>query len=71
MELRLAWHERALLRLHLVICSACRTYRRQLLLIRRTLREGNGAIDDLARSAGLALSPGARARIERAVEERL
>ncbi len=70
MDRRLSVRERILLRIHLLLCGACRTYRRQLALIRRALRQGNQALDDLIALAGLTLSPEARERLRRAIDRR-
>jgi predicted anti-sigma-YlaC factor YlaD len=59
MDRDLCFMERLGLRLHLMICSACRAWRRQVLLIRRLLRSGT---DDAT------LTPMARQRILAALE---
>lgn len=71
MDRTLSLRERAALRFHLLVCSACRNYRRQLALIRQALREGAGTLDELTASAGLSLSAEARERLRRAIEQRL
>jgi hypothetical protein len=70
MDRRLSLRERFFLRIHLLLCGACRTYRRQLALIRRSLREGARTVDDLVESAGVGLSAEARERIARAIDRR-
>ena len=37
-ERRLNWHERLLLRLHLVLCDGCRNFRSQLAIMREAMR---------------------------------
>ena len=60
--------ERLSLRWHLLVSTACRRYRRQLLLLRNALRWLADQID--ARAAeGERLSPEARQRIRQAVRE--
>jgi hypothetical protein len=71
MDRRLSLRERIRLQLHLLICAACRNYRRQLLLIRRAMQEGTGMVDDLTEAAGLSLSPEARERVRQAIERHL
>ncbi len=70
LDRRLSLRERVLLRVHLLLCGACRTYRRQLALIRRSLREGTRTLDELVASAGLKLSAEARHRLEQAIARR-
>jgi predicted anti-sigma-YlaC factor YlaD len=61
--------EKVRLRVHLVICSACRRYRRQVDAIDRALQlaVGGDAVANLDDT--LALSDEARARMERALED--
>lgn len=40
---RAVWHRRLALVLHLLLCAACRAYRRQITAIDRLLRRGPGA----------------------------
>ncbi len=70
MDRDLSLRERCSLRFHLMICGMCRTYRRQLRLIRRLLRveAGAGEAGDAGGlSAELLLSAAARERIARAL----
>jgi hypothetical protein len=50
------------LRLHLLICSGCAEYRRQLYLIRRTMRRPSGSAP-AALQASPTLSPEARSKL--------
>jgi predicted anti-sigma-YlaC factor YlaD len=69
MDRKLSFMERLGLRLHLMICTACRAWRRQVLLIRRAMRSQ-------AREAGRApetdatLTAEARRRIRIAIQAR-
>lgn len=56
--------ERIRLRLHLCICELCARYRRQLLLIRVTLRHLGAARERPEERAGETLSDDARERIK-------
>lgn len=64
--------ERFAIRLHLVYCSACRRYRRQLRLLRDASRrlasewQNQLAADD---AASPSLSPEARERLKRALDQ--
>lgn len=58
----LTWRERWALRLHLLLCEACARFKRQAEFLRATARHGAGSL--------LGLSPAARARIERALNQR-
>jgi hypothetical protein len=67
MDEPLPFWSRLEIRLHLLYCSACRRYRRQLRLIREGLRQFlSGSIEE-ERPLGPLLSPAARDRIERAL----
>ncbi len=60
--------ERIRLRLHLFICELCARYRRQLLLIRETLRRLDAARERPERRAGETLSEDARERIRKSLQ---
>jgi hypothetical protein len=68
MDRRLSRRERFALGLHLLVCGMCRTYRRQLRLMRRLLRGQTNfdlRLKDIV--ATTSLSPEARQRISRAL----
>jgi anti-sigma factor RsiW len=70
MDRDLPFSERFAYKVHLLYCTACRRYIRQLRLIRDALRR---AVDRLAEVDGLpgaGLSPAARKRIARALRNR-
>lgn len=63
---RLSWRERIALRMHLLVCGACRTFANQMAFLRTAARRfGRGA--DAPES--LRLSPGARERIARRLRD--
>lgn len=64
MDRQLTRMERVGLRLHLIICSACRAWRRQLLFIRRAIRQRPQADEQIDGR----LSAEARQRIREALE---
>jgi hypothetical protein len=64
MDRRLSPGERFLLRVHLLICGMCRTYRRQLWLLRRLLRDQPDPSRDASETT---LSARARERIRLAI----
>ena len=53
------------LRLHVLICTWCERYRRQLIFIRRAIRQQPDRLMEQEPSAGL--SPDARERFKRAI----
>ena len=59
--------ERFAIRSHLVYCTACRRYRRQIAALRQALRLHVRQIQHLKPGGPLALPPDARARISRAL----
>ena len=59
--------ERFAIRSHLVYCTACRRYRRQIAALRQALRLHVRQIQHLKPGGPLALPPEARARISRAL----
>lgn len=63
----LNWRKRLGLRLHLMMCVACRRFERQVVVIRKGLRKlgRRGETDD-----GIGLPPEARARIRTVLAER-
>lgn len=71
MDRDLSLKERVSLRAHLLICSGCRAFRRQLATIRHALRGRMNAFDEAFETSGLRLSAEARNRIRRVLQERL
>lgn len=67
-ERPLGLRERWGLRLHLLICSYCRRFERQVALLRQALRELGRRAE--AEAAAVDLSPEARERIRTALAER-
>jgi hypothetical protein len=65
-DVRLSLTERLALRIHLAVCKNCSRFNRQLLEMRRLLRE-TPADDD----AAACLTPEARARIESELKKKL
>lgn len=61
----LPWPQRVAVTLHLSYCKACRRYRRQIRLIRETLREFVSDLESAEVLSGPALGPEARERIQR------
>ncbi len=59
--------ERFAIRSHLVYCTACRRYRRQIAALRQALRLHVRQIQHLKPGGPLALPPEARARISQAL----
>ncbi len=63
---RLSWRERLGVRLHLLVCDACRNFRRQMLFLRDATRRF--ALEQPDTDNRLRLSPGAIDRITRALK---
>ncbi len=64
---RLSWRERVALRMHLVVCDACRTFANQMAFLRTAARRfgrGTNATEPLR------LSPDARERIARKLRDK-
>jgi hypothetical protein len=66
-ERPLYWRERLALRLHLLMCDACRRFARQLVTIHKGLRRLGRDTDD---GGDVHLSPEARERIRSTLHER-
>ncbi len=67
LDRRLAWRERVALRMHLLVCDACRTFENQMAFLRTAARRfGRGA----DAPEPLRLSPGARERIARELRDK-
>lgn len=64
LERPMSWRQRLGMRLHLVLCAACRQFERQLLLLRSALRKSVSLVENDER---LRLSQHARQRIAEAV----
>jgi hypothetical protein len=61
LDRRLPWHQRILLRAHLLICDACTQFKRQMELLRAAAQRYAGE--------ELRLTPATRQRIERALRD--
>lgn len=72
MDRQLPFHHRLAYRIHLLYCTACRRYLKQLLGLRAAIRRVVGEITDPAAepSPGPSLSAKARGRISRALRDR-
>ncbi len=68
LDRRLSFGQRAALRLHLVVCKACRTYRKQITMIRCILSTFQEAGEPGEGAAIPRLSPEARRRIAEALD---
>jgi predicted anti-sigma-YlaC factor YlaD len=68
LDRRLPAGQRLLVAGHLLICSACRRFRRQLVTLTAFLRGALAAGRDDALAARAELSPEARERMRRAIE---
>ena len=62
----LSWRERLGLRWHLFLCDACTRFRQHVQFLHRLALQARAA---LAEHSSLALSPPARERINRAIDE--
>jgi hypothetical protein len=68
MNRKLSLSERLACGVHLLVCRACRTYKRQLEVLREAMKLHGPAMDELPHdSPNAALSPMARERIRRAL----
>jgi hypothetical protein len=61
LDRRLPWRQRAALRLHLLLCDACRRFKRQAEFLHAAVRSGGARL--------MALSPAARERIRFALRK--
>ena len=68
MDRSLPWHTRLRMRLHLRVCILCRQYQQQLTLLRNVLRKSDTKLHEADRVNAPALSPEAKARIQRALD---
>jgi len=67
MDRDLPFRQRFSMRLHLLMCSLCSRFRRQILFLRDAARSFGGASEDDELFTKVRLSPQARARIKQAV----
>ena len=68
MDRSLPLHLRMRMRVHLVICTLCQRYQRQLRLIRQTLRKRGERLEEARIPQEPFLSPEAKQRLQRALE---
>lgn len=69
MDRPLPFHLRLRMYIHLAICTLCQRYRDQLKLLRHMLRNHGEQLDEAQHPQGPSLSPEAKQRIQRALEE--
>lgn len=69
LDRELGWWERAALRSHVVYCSACRRYRRQLEQLRRAMRQLADRLASGVPAPDSRLPDEARERIKRALRQ--
>jgi len=65
LDVRLSWRQRVGLKFHLMLCSACTQFSRQMGLLREAVRQAGQKIEN---DEGVTLSQEARNRIAGAVE---
>ena len=68
MDRGLPFWQRCSMRLHLLMCSFCSRFRRQILFLRGAAHSFGKATEEGERLANVRLSPEARARIKRALQ---
>ncbi len=66
LDRRLTWVERVALEGHVACCRGCRRARRQLAILRQTLRQ---SLENASAAGGEMLSPEARDRIRQALKD--
>ncbi len=66
LDRRLSWRERIALRMHLLVCDACRSFANQVAFLRTAARRFGRGTNAPER---LRLSPGARERIARKLRD--
>lgn len=69
LDRELPFRKRTSMRLHLLMCSLCSRFRRQMLFLRDAARSFAAASEKDKLPANAWLSPEARARIKRALEQ--
>jgi predicted anti-sigma-YlaC factor YlaD len=70
LERRLSFRERVGMRFHLLICSACRRYRRQIVGLTQLLRRRGEKMAEEGVGGDVRLSPEAKERLAKAVREK-
>lgn len=69
MDRSLPFHLRMRMYIHLAICTFCQRYHDQLKLLRHMLRNHGARLDEAQHPQAPSLSPEARQRIQRTLEE--
>ncbi len=69
LDRELPFYQRIGIRMHLLMCKLCSRYRRQLLLLRETIRLQAASSEDI--ESAIVLPPGARERIKRSIQNAL
>ena len=69
LDRKLPFYQRMGIRMHLLMCKLCSRYRRQLLLLRETIRLEAASSEDI--ESAIVLPPGARERIKRSIQNAL
>ncbi|MBW1754169.1 MAG: zf-HC2 domain-containing protein [Deltaproteobacteria bacterium] len=69
LDRKLSFYQRMGIRMHLLMCKLCSRYRRQLLLLRETIRRQTASSEDI--ESEIVLPPGARERIKRSIRNAL
>jgi hypothetical protein len=64
LDRRLSWKERVILRMHLLICEACRRFQRQIEFLRTAVRRHGAELDSETLEG---LSSDARSRLRHAL----
>lgn len=68
LDRKLAWHERVQLRIHLLLCSSCSSFRKQMQFLRRAARSCAVAGKDVAPASSPGLSTNGKERLKQALE---
>ncbi len=69
LDRKLPFYQRMGITMHLLMCKLCSRYRRQLLLLRETIRLQAASSEDT--ESAVVLPPGARERIKRSIRKAL
>ncbi len=69
LDRELPFYQRIGIRMHLLMCKLCSRYRRQLLLLRETIRLQAASSEDT--ESAIVLPPGTRERIKRSIRNAL
>ena len=67
LDRELPFYQRIGIRMHLLMCKLCSRYRRQLLLMRETIRLQTASSEDI--ESEIVLPPGARERIKHLIHD--